>query len=127
MRLSRRTALKAGAALGAAAGIPLAANRAAARPALLVHDSRLAESPAFLASRQGIRRFDMAQEAGSLWANVRRGLTSHGRIEGLTRWSDWVQLRGALEEQGFRMESEQRIPARIAGRNDLYRWTMRPR
>ena len=40
-------------------------------------------------------------------------------VEGLTRWSDWVGLRGELERQGLRLVAEHRTPG------GLHRWTMR--
>ncbi|MBD3729327.1 MAG: hypothetical protein IE933_06430 [Sphingomonadales bacterium] len=130
MRLTRRHALTAGAALGAATALPLAGARLAARPALLVHDSRLAESPAFLAAHPATRRFDIAGEAAQQWRGLRGdGLArmARGPVSGLTRWSDWVQLRGALEAQGLRLASERILRPTAGFRHDLVLWAMRPR
>lgn len=127
MRLTRRHALAGGAALGAAAGLPLAAKRVAARPSLLVHDSRLVESAAFLAAHPGTRRLDIAPEASRMWRGLRHGLPRGAAIAGLTRWSDWMQLRGALESEGWRVRSEQIVRAAAPFRHDLVLWAMHPR
>lgn len=125
MKLTRRNALKTSAVLGAAAAVPLAASRAGA-VSLVVHDSRLSASRAFLAAQGQGRRLDIAGEEDRFWASVRSGLPHLALVEGLTRWSDWVQLRGALEERGLRLVSETRLDRR-SGADNLYRWTMRRR
>ena len=127
MTMTRRTALKASAFAGAAAALPLAAGQAQGRAALVVHDSRLPASRAFLAAHSQGRRLDIAGEDGRFWATVRFGLPHLGLVEGLTRWSDWVQLRGALEERGLRLVSEARLSGQAGGSASLYRWTMRLR
>lgn len=116
IRASRRAVLKGGALAGAAATLPLAARRAEAR--VVVYDSRIAGSQHFAAG-QGI---DIAQ--GMLFARRALALVPHGaRVEGLTRWSDWVGLRGLLQDRGFRTDAETRVPGSPA----LFSWTMRGR
>lgn len=122
MPIDRRTALKAGSLAGAAAALPAAA-RSATGAALVVHDSRLAESEAFLAAQSG-SRLDIAREDAARWPLLRAGAPRHARIEGLTRWSDWVQLRSELEARGYRTAGE---IAAGAPRDHLFRWTMRRR
>lgn len=115
-RISRRGVLKGGALAGAAAVLPLAVRRAEAR--VLVYDSRIEASQEFAAG-QGI---DIAQ--GMLTA--RRALANLPRcasVVGLTRWSDWVGLRGMLQDRGFRTEAEAHAPGSPA----LFRWSMRAR
>ncbi|MDE2561438.1 MAG: hypothetical protein KGL48_04250 [Sphingomonadales bacterium] len=116
IRTSRRAVLKGGALAGAAAALPLAARRTEAR--VVVYDSRVAVSQVF-AGGEGI---DLAQgmtAARRALAQLPRGVC----VEGLTRWSDWVGLRGLLQDRGFRTEAETRAPGSPA----LFRWTMRGR
>ncbi|GEN99265.1 hypothetical protein NSE01_10980 [Novosphingobium sediminis] len=116
MRTDRRGVLKGGALAGVAAAVPVAA-RAAEAAALVVHDSRLAESASF-AGGKGI---DLARvslrEALALLAGAER-------IEGLTRWSDWTVLRALLEEHGLRRTAETRVGAPLSGHDGLMRWSM---
>ena len=118
MKADRRAVLKGGAVLSAAAGLPLAASAAA--PALTVYDSRLPESAAFARTRNGGRQIDLAS------ANL-RALPAATRIEGLTGWSDWIDLRGELELRGLRVVAEDRVAAPLSGRAHLFRWTMQAR
>ncbi len=116
MQTDRRGMLKGGALAGVAAAVPLGA-RAAEAAALVVYDSRLAESASF-AGGHGI---DLAQvslrEAHGLLAGA-------ARVEGLTRWSDWTVLRALLEEQGLRRTAEMRVGAPLSGHDGLMRWSM---
>ncbi len=118
MKADRRAVLKGGAVLGAAAGLPLAAR--AASHDLTVYDSRLPESRAFAQTRRGGPLLDLAD------ANL-RALPAATRIEGLTGWSDWIDLRGELELRGLRLISETRVQARLSGRTHLFRWSMQAR
>jgi hypothetical protein len=119
MRTSRRGLLKGGALAGAVAAVPVAV-RAAEVAALVVYDSRLAESASF-AGGQGI---DLA--AMSL-REAHAALAGAARVEGLTRWSDWIVLRGLLEEQGLRRTAETRASAPLSGHDGLLRWSMAAR
>ncbi|MFV0645071.1 MAG: twin-arginine translocation signal domain-containing protein [Sphingomonadaceae bacterium] len=127
MPVSRRSLLKISAAAGAVLGVPAAQAWAASRPALVIHDSRLRESDAFIAAWPHIRRIDIAAEEARMWVGIRTHMAGYGRVEGLTRWSDWVQLRGALQEKGLRVSHESHIPSHQAGLNDLFRWTLQHR
>jgi hypothetical protein len=118
VKADRRAVLKGGAVLGVAAGLPLAARASA--PALTVFDSRLPESAAFARTRRSGLQLDLA--TASL-----RTLPVASRIEGLTGWSDWIDLRGELELRGLRLLSEDRVQATLSGRAHLFRWSMQAR
>ncbi|KUR73003.1 hypothetical protein AQZ52_07345 [Novosphingobium fuchskuhlense] len=120
MRTTRRGVLKGGALAGAVAAVPVAAHASAQAVAVIVHDSRLAESASFA----GGRGIDLA--AVSL-RDAQAALESATRVEGLTRWSDWTVLRGLLEEQGLRRTAEARIGAPLSGHDGLLRWSMAAR
>jgi hypothetical protein len=120
MRTDRRGLLKGGALAGVAAAVPVSARAAAKvaeRAAVVVYDSRLPESASFA----GERGIDLARtslrEAQDLLAGA-------GRIEGLTRWSDWTVLRGLLEDEGLRRTAETRVGAPLSGHDGLLRWSM---
>jgi hypothetical protein len=109
MRITRR-----GAMIGAGGALALAAGAAGvSRGALAIYDSRILESLAFAhEARAGrLRVFDIGHEEAQLWRNARAGfgLAPGGDVVGLTRWSDWNVLRGALEAKGLRMRREVRL------------------
>ncbi len=114
MSFTRRSAIKSGAAVLAVA---TATGRAAAsaQPALVVFDSRIPASRAFAQKYSGAR-IDVALEDESFWRTLRAELPK-GTVIGMTGWSDWVMVRGLLEEQGKRMKSETPSGA-------FYRWSM---
>ncbi len=114
MRFDRRSLLKSGAVAGGLVAAPAAA-KAFDPPALVIYDSRVLASRAF-AHMALADKIDVAQEDGTLWRNMRTANRS-GRVEGLTSWSDWVLVRGLLEERGLRVKME--APA-----GKLFRWTM---
>ncbi len=103
MSVSRRSMLKLG-LVAAAAAVPATRGVAQKRPVLVVFDSRLPDSVAF-AKAQGVRSIDLAYEHGTLWRSL-RGALPQGRVVGMTRWSDLVVVRGALEEKGRRLQSQ---------------------
>jgi hypothetical protein len=119
----RRRLLKAGALAGAGAGLvgaPIAAQAAGTR-VLAIHDSSIPEAKDFGA---GQTRFDVADLHAHNWAPL-RALDGAGlRVDGLTRWSDAVSARAALETQGFRLVAERRVEAPLSGADHLYRWTL---
>jgi hypothetical protein len=127
MKLDRRTTMKGSALLGASALLPLSAARATADQPLMVYDSRLKETHAFLQGRQGHPRLDIAGEEGSLWQAAREVGPRPRTAEGLTRWSDYVQLREIFEEHGLRVVAERKLAASLAGRGELFRWSMQAR
>lgn len=115
MILSRRGLLASGAAAATVAAVGGSRFAAGPPPALVVYDSRRADSLAFARSIAA-PRIDIAREDANLWRAV-RNLAVDGTIVGLTGWSDWVLVRGVLEEKGKRLRREVR-----AGR--LFEWTM---
>lgn len=119
MQVSRRAMLKGGALATSAIAMPAAAMEMQATP-LVIFDSRIPESIAFAATQAGLRTIDLAQGTEAAW----RALGNPSRVNGLTRWSDWTALRGALEEQGLRAQDEARAPAPLSGRDHLFRWSM---
>ena len=124
MRIDRRGLLKGSALAGAAVGLPIGAQAAAMVPVLLVFDSRLAESADFARSVAVPQPIDLAKVP---LRAVHQALSGAGRIEGLTRWSDWTVLRGLLEAQGLRRASEARLAAPLSGHDGLWRWSMAAR
>jgi hypothetical protein len=117
--VTRRGVLKGGALVTAAAAVPVGA-AALRRAGLVVYDSEIAESRVFARTSGVARKLDLAAEHRARFATLRAGLPKGKRIEGLTRWSDWVALRSELESQGWRLAFE----ARSGPRSELFRWTM---
>jgi hypothetical protein len=124
MSVSRRTMLKSVGVAGAASTLP--AHAFAAVPALAVYDSRLPEGLAFgaTAKSRGIRVVDIACGDKMLLQIARQPLLASDVVIGLTGWSDWVILRGLLEEQGKRMKQEKRIVHRGMRSATPFEWTM---
>jgi len=119
MRVSRRAMLKGGALAGSAIVMPAVALEMKGG-ALVMFDSRIPESVAFAATHAGLRTIDLADGTEAAW----RTLGQPSDVAGLTRWSDWTALRGALEEQGLRVVQEARASAPLSGRDHLFRWSM---
>jgi len=119
--VTRRNILQ-GAGLTAA----LAAAPALARgqqQGVVVYDSRLPESAIFAAQNSGVISHDIA----SGHAGLRGGVPSGARVQGLTRWSDYVSLRLALRGAGLRPAAQTPASAPISGHHGLIRWTLEPR
>ena len=127
MKIDRRNALKGTAILGAASAIPASAARASTDKPLIVYDSRLAETRAFVDGRTGYAYLDIAGEETGLWRELRSSDAAPRRIEGLTRWSDYVQLREVYEERGLRVMAEHRVSAPLSKSRELFRWSMAER
>lgn len=119
--VDRRTVLRSGTLAAAAAALPAGA-QALVPPALVVFDSRVAESRAFAAGFPLAVRHDVA--LGPLALRRRLAGVGHGRVEGLTGWSDWVTLRGAARGQGLRATMQSAVAAPVSGRRHLFRWSM---
>src|SRR3954467_14840587 len=101
MMLTRR-ALLASALLASTLSTGAAAEGRRRGPgALRVFDSRLPLSRAWLGSNTG-DSIDVAHEHGQRWRQLRHSAPV-GRIAGLARWSDYVQIRGVLEQKGKRL------------------------
>ncbi|HWU02638.1 MAG TPA: hypothetical protein VN222_07875, partial [Novosphingobium sp.] len=110
------------------AAMPLATGASAAvTTRLVVFDSRIPESLDFASRQPGAARIDMAQLHADGWAMLRGKWPEYGAIDGMTRWSDWVVLRGELEARGLRASAENRSSAPLSGRDHLFRWAMRQR
>lgn len=122
--LDRRTLLKVGAAGGLAVATPAAA--AMGQATVILYDSRIPEALAFARTTAHSGAIDLYREHHTHFADLRSGAHPR-RIEGLTRWSDWVAIRGELEAQGFRLVSEAPVAAPASGRGHLFRWSMRRR
>ncbi|NKJ43398.1 hypothetical protein [Novosphingobium sp. SG720] len=122
--LDRRTLLRTGTLVAAGTALPAGA-QAVAPPALVVFDSRVAESRAFAASFPLAARHDVMH--GPLALRRRLAGLAPGRVEGLTGWSDWVTLRGAARGQGLRPTAENAVPAPVSGKRNLFRWSMAER
>ena len=113
MRINRRTLLKNG-SLVAGIVATTGAGRAFEGPAIIIYDSRDLKSRAFAYRKPG-PKIDVAQEDVQMWRSLRT--INKRRVEGLTIWSDWVLVRGLLEEKGLRVKQEAKI-------GSLFRWTM---
>lgn len=124
MSLTRRSLLKTGAALSAAATLPATARAVTGKaPDLLVYDSRLPESVAAMQGKSASLTLDLAQMEAANWAPLRT-LPAIRSAQGLTGWTDWVLLRGTLEDRGLRFQSETSVPAPVSGKAHLFRWEM---
>lgn len=118
--MGRRTFI----ALSAGAGVlPFVGKQAVAGETsrLAIYDSRIPVTR-YPATATG-RSFDIAGQDAAHWRDARRHLaamTGDGAT-GVTRWSDWVNLRGLLAERGLRVASETHLG------HGVFAWTMVPR
>jgi hypothetical protein len=116
MKLTRRTLLKSALIAGTAAINTRRVLAAAAAPlGLRVFDSTLPSSRVWLSLKTG-PAIDVDNERRSRWAYL-RSFEPYGVVSGLTSWSDFVQVRGVLQEKGKRLRLESR-------RGDLFYWEM---
>ena len=114
MRIGRRAVLTGGAVTSGLLAVP-AAVRASTQTRIAIFDSRELASRAFVSARRG-PSIDVAQEDAAFWRSL-SAVAKGQPVEGLTSWSDWVIVRGLLEENGRRVKAEAK-----AGR--LFRWSM---
>lgn len=99
MNLTRRTVLGGTAGLAALGAVP--GGLGGRLPTLHVFDSRLGGKP-----RLAQAFHDIAGEDASLWRASRTlALAAGDHVSGVTRWSDWVALRGLFGERGLRVQS----------------------
>ncbi|WP_226015808.1 twin-arginine translocation signal domain-containing protein [Novosphingobium sp. FKTRR1] len=119
IRTDRRRLLQGAALAGGALGLGSSARALASEPDLLVHDSAVPTTAALTAQHPLAQCIDIARERHTRWQALRGHDGSARRIDGLTRWSDWVAIRGELERQGYRVASESR--PRSGG---LVHWSM---
>jgi hypothetical protein len=116
MKLTRRTLLKSALVVGAAAiGTQRVLTAASAPFGLRVFDSGLSPSRAWLGHQTG-PAIDVDHERRSRWTYL-RSFEPCGVVSGLTSWSDFVQVRGVLQEKGKRLRLDSR-------RGDLFYWEM---
>jgi len=113
--LTRRALLASAVFASAISTVAAAEGRRREPRALRVFDSRLPQSRAWLGSDTG-SSIDVAREQANRWSQLRNSVPT-GRVAGLTRWSDYIQARGALEQKGKRL----RLEARSGG---LFYWEM---
>jgi hypothetical protein len=125
MSLTRRSLLKTGAVLSAAATLPATARAVTGKaPDLLVYDSRLPESLVAMQGKTASMTLDLAQMEATNWSPLRTLPATIRSAQGLTGWTDWVLLRGTLEDRGLRFQSETSVPAPVSGKAHLFRWKM---
>lgn len=98
----------AAAAIGEAAALV-----AAEPPCIAIFDGRRSAPPA------AIRVIDVARDSANYWREL-RSIDAARRIVGATNWSDFLQIRGLLQERGFRLIA-------IRHRDGLEHWSMAPR
>jgi hypothetical protein len=79
----------------------------ASRPIeLRIFDARLPASRAWVGFHAEAA-IDVAREGMHRWMRL-RSAEPRGRVAGLTTWSDFVQVRGLLQEKGKRLQVEAR-------------------
>jgi hypothetical protein len=124
MRVSRRTLLKSVGVAGVASTLPACAF--AANPALVIYDSRLPEGAAFgaTAKAQGLHTVDVAGGDRAILQIARHRLSASDIVIGLTGWSEWVIVRGLLEERGKRLSQEKRVTHSGKRNATPFEWTM---
>lgn len=120
MRVSRRAAMI-GAGLGAAAMAAPAFAKPARATALAIYDSRLPEADLFESkcALEAVPLIDLARE--DILSLRRIGLRAGDRVIGMTGWSQFVLLRGMLQEKGLRVRKEDRADRR---RRSVFEWAM---
>ncbi len=114
MILTRRTLISSSAAAALVTINPVLA-RAPAQKKLAIFDSRLAASRALVASGQML---DVATQDATQWKQLRNLPRDIQSVVGATSWSDWVVIRGLLEERRLRVTSETQIGTQ------LFHWQM---
>lgn len=89
---------------------------------LVIFDSRIPESVVFAMGHP--LQLDIADLELRRWDQLRKNLADLGRVTGLTGWSDWIVVRGLLQERGMRLQSETPVLAPVSGKAHLFRWEM---
>ncbi|HTV49999.1 MAG TPA: hypothetical protein VME21_02360 [Steroidobacteraceae bacterium] len=112
--LSRRALLQLALAQALGSAV-IAAPRSGSAPALLIYDGRIPRSRAFGLTPAPLA-LDVAQQEADAWRRL-RAWSAAGPVSGLTRWSDYLQARGALQHRGLRVRSEHR-------QGELIQWEM---
>ncbi len=105
--ISRRTILRGSAAVSGAFALPqVALSKSSTQPDIFIYDGRLAASRFAAAQGKAASCIDVASCDDERWVSLRSLKRGQKRVEGLTRWSDWVIVRGYLEEAGLRAQRE---------------------
>lgn len=112
IELGRREMLATGAAVIAVATLPGRAGTAG--PIVLYDPGHAAAHNLALAKGRAVA---IAGDHVHFW----RDLDPRGPVHGVTRWADFVLFRGLAAEQGMRARRE---PEAVAGRRDLFVWTL---
>ena len=115
--IDRRAALALG---GAAMLAPVAAAARTASPAtgILLFDPGSPEARAIARAARGHRLIALTGDPVRFWRDTLTDAT--GPIGGITRWSDYIILRGLAAEQRLRVRREETIA--VAGKPLLVRW-----
>jgi hypothetical protein len=94
-------------------------------PTILFVDSRRRACRSFISAHPGARVIDIAVSHAVPWAEVRAFEPDGAQVRGLTRWSDWVLIRGALQDKGLRVRAETQADPKSTGDGALFLWEMR--
>jgi hypothetical protein len=116
--IDRRAAL----GLGGAALLAPAVASAGTTPrasGILLFDPASPQSRTIARTAHGQRLIALEGDPVRLWRDTLRD--APGPIGGITRWSDYLILRGLAAEQGLRIRQEDHV--RMAGKPMLVRWT----
>lgn len=100
MIFTRRIFLAGGAIASAAIPVSVRAIEVL-RNQITVFDSRFARSQMFAAAGLG-ETVDVAQNPVNLWSAL-RDVPTGASVVGLTRWSEFIAIRGQLESTGLRV------------------------
>jgi hypothetical protein len=116
--IDRRAAL----GLGGAALLAPAVASASTTPrasGILLFDPASPEARTIARAARGQRLIALEGDPVRLWRDTLRD--TPGPIGGITRWSDYLILRGLAAEQGLRIRQEDYVP--VEGKPMLVRWT----
>lgn len=100
MTITRRLALKGSAFASMSALAWPGWARVPDAASLIIHDSERFAPPA--PAGGALRTLDLALDRRAQWRGLRRAKPG-GRVIGLTTWSDFLQCRDCLREQGLRL------------------------
>lgn len=132
--VSKRDLLKSAVASAALLGMPVVGANASTSSIrqIFLFDSRfpLCQKVAGQAYRAGELCVDLVEEERAFWRNTRNGFNApRGTpVAGISLWSDWLVIRGALEPLGWRVKSEGKIGS-LTGAHQykdvaLFSWSM---
>ncbi|MCW6533539.1 hypothetical protein [Sphingomonas lycopersici] len=110
MIIDRRQALTGLIAGAALSGAP-AARAARGAQTVIVADLRLPAVRQLTAGYRPARLIDLSAAHADLWREMRGFVPGGARVIGVTRWSDWIAVRGLLIERGLRVRAERPLAA----------------